>query len=167
MILVTHAIIGATVAFALRENPLIGFLAAFASHFAADAIPHWEYRIISLERNATDYLSSRFAIGKNFAYDILRAGTDCAFGVGIPTLIVSSQSPENIWIVLWGAAGGVLPDFLQLVYFLFPNSPLRFVQRFHHFIHAKQRMYDRPVLGISIQAMICALCLFGMGMLAS
>jgi hypothetical protein len=47
MILVTHGIIGGAVVALLPTHPVIGVTLAFASHFAFDAIPHWDYKIYS------------------------------------------------------------------------------------------------------------------------
>lgn len=54
MILCTHAIIGGAIASLLPLNPAAAAIAGFASHFAIDAIPHWDYplRSISLGKDA-------------------------------------------------------------------------------------------------------------------
>src|SRR6516225_11831962 len=43
MILSTHAIVGGTIASLFPSHPALVVAAGFASHFAIDAIPHWDY----------------------------------------------------------------------------------------------------------------------------
>ena len=47
MTLTTHAIFGAGLASLMPEHPVAAFIAGFASHFVLDAIPHWDYAILS------------------------------------------------------------------------------------------------------------------------
>src|SRR6516164_8939572 len=57
--------------------------------------------------------------------------------------------PSALLTILLGALGGMLPDAFQFVHRLYPREPLRTVQRFHSWIHAKQKL-DWPV-GIASQ----------------
>jgi hypothetical protein len=43
MILTTHAIVGGALASLFPTHPIVVIAASFASHFAIDAIPHWDY----------------------------------------------------------------------------------------------------------------------------
>jgi hypothetical protein len=43
MILSTHAIVGGAIASLFPSHPLLVVAAGFVSHFAIDAIPHWDY----------------------------------------------------------------------------------------------------------------------------
>ena len=47
MTLATHAVVGAAAASLIPTHPFLGFIAGFVSHFAIDAIPHWEYSLAS------------------------------------------------------------------------------------------------------------------------
>jgi hypothetical protein len=53
VILSTHAIVGAAVASLMPDHPALAFASGVASHFAIDAIPHWDYplRAISVKPN--------------------------------------------------------------------------------------------------------------------
>jgi hypothetical protein len=48
MILSTHAIVGGAVASLLPSHPMPVAALGFASHFAIDAIPHWDYPLRSI-----------------------------------------------------------------------------------------------------------------------
>ena len=50
MILASHAIIGAAVGRLFPLSPFYGFLAGLLSHYAMDAIPHWEYTLPSISK---------------------------------------------------------------------------------------------------------------------
>jgi hypothetical protein len=70
MILSTHAVVGA--ALAGRSDavpPVAAFVVGFASYFAIDAIPHWDYplRAISLGPGARNYVRLSAARIRDFA----------------------------------------------------------------------------------------------------
>ena len=48
MILSTHAIVGGAIASLFPSHPALVAVAGFASHFAIDAIPHWDYPLRSI-----------------------------------------------------------------------------------------------------------------------
>jgi hypothetical protein len=51
MVLSTHAIVGAAISSFITSQPAAAFVLGFASHFALDAIPHWDYPIKSSSVN--------------------------------------------------------------------------------------------------------------------
>ena len=51
MILSTHAVVGAALASFVPSHPLAALVIGFASHFALDGIPHWDYPIKSRSVN--------------------------------------------------------------------------------------------------------------------
>ena len=156
MILATHAILGTAAAMALRQNPIAAFFAAFASHFVLDALPHWEYKLSSQIRHPTDPLKNELVFDQRFIRDLVKTGADCLTGTAISLLVVAFTSPEYIRIAFLGAIGGVLPDFLQLMYHFFPKY-LHYLQWFHKKIQTQTRLNDMPVLGITLQIILAAL----------
>jgi hypothetical protein len=62
MTLTTHALLGAAAASLFPASPALAFAAGFASHFAADALPHWDYKILSKKENKEDKLDEHFNI---------------------------------------------------------------------------------------------------------
>lgn len=152
MILVTHAVAGAAAGVALRAHPLLAFFAGFISHFVLDAIPHWHYQLKSFEKEHGTAKTLGFKNDdRALLRDVLVTGLDCAAGFAIAFVAVWRSAPDAIGPALLGAVGGILPDFLQLLYYLFPRSPLRFLQRFHLWIHADTRLDDLPMIGVSSQ----------------
>ncbi|MDO8515968.1 MAG: hypothetical protein Q7S28_01825 [bacterium] len=149
MILSTHMVIGAAAASLFPRYPEVGFLAAFGSHFIADAIPHWHYHLNSMVHYKDNPLHDDMTIGKNFIFDMGKIGIDCVIGF-LAALLIFGPTPA----FFVGIVGGMFPDFLQFVYWKMRREPLTSLQRFHKWVHAKTRLDSRPFLGISSQIAI-------------
>jgi hypothetical protein len=145
--LTTHAIVGAALASFLTANPLVAGVVAFASHFALDAIPHWDYpiRSASVQPNNTGAMRYDRALMR----DIMVIGFDALLGTAIGVMLFAS--PATFWVVLLAAALAILPDPLQFLYGRFPREPLASLQRFHVWSHTRVRLEGRPLLGLLTQ----------------
>ena len=144
MILATHAIVGAAVASQIPNHPITALVAGIASHFAIDAIPHWDYPLRSILRGSK---GSPLTLDKGLLVDFSLIAIDGLAGLAIALSLFAQ--PSALLTILLGALGGMLPDAFQFVHRLYPREPLRTVQRFHSWIHAKQKL-DWPV-GIASQ----------------
>lgn len=160
MILTAHAAAGAAIAATFKSNPWLGLALAFLSHFALDAVPHWHYPIKRLKRELQNSNRSLPKLNGGLVKDLAAIGADFAAGVGISVLAGAQFAPEHILLVLGGAVLGTIPDFFQLLYFLFRVFPFTQIQRFHVRIHSKKRLDNRPFPGISSQLFILAVCIF-------
>ena len=166
MTLTTHAVAGAAVALAFRAHPALGILAAFASHFPLDAIPHWDHPLYSHKRNSEDPMDDRLTFWtKEFYRDVLAAGFDGMLGLALIGAFASWYTPHHLLLALAGGMAGILPDVLQVVYYAFPHSPIRHLQRFHRWVHAKSNLNHNPTLGIPIQLVIMLICAGSAGIL--
>ncbi len=150
MVLATHAVIGGAIGRVLSTEPLAALAFGFISHFLLDAVPHWDYELGSLTEDKNKPLNNSIRFDKSFLRDLLKTGIDALLGLGFAWLIFG-QSSAAVVAVLLGAIGGLLPDFLQLVYMRFKREPLRSLQRFHLWIHSKVRLDGRPAVGIFLQ----------------
>ena len=159
MILATHAVVGGALGLLLRDNPAGAIFAAFTSHFLLDAIPHWHYQLRAKERDAGMPFGYRLRFDRDLIRDIVTTGMDCAVGTAIPLAAGALVAPTYLWVIFWGAAASVLPDFTQFLYYAFPRSPLRHLQRFHYAIHAKTRLDHKPLVGIPAQIALAAIFL--------
>lgn len=153
MTLTTHAIVGAAIASVFPAHPSLAIAAAFASHFLLDAIPHWDYPILSDSVNPNVAAAMRY--DRALLADILRIGTDATLGIALALFLLARAG--DVALVLCGAAAAMLPDALQFAYTRFPRQPLTSLQRFHFWIHATRNLCERPILGLASQA---ALILF-------
>ena len=79
--------------------------------------------------------------------------------VGLAVAFWLYASPTAATAVFLGALGAMLPDPLQLVHKLWPNEPLRTLQRFHTWIHSKRKL-DWPI-GVTSQLSFVMLVIAG------
>ena len=151
MILSTHAIVGGAIASLFPSHPVLVAIAGFASHFAIDAIPHWDYplQVISL-RPAAD--SRALNLDRRLWVDLTLIALDACAGLAIAIWLFAT--PATIGTILLGAVAAMVPDPLQVVHALYPREPLKSLQRFHHWIHAKRKL--SWMLGASSQAIFAA-----------
>ena len=158
MTLTTHALVGASMAVLFPEKPLVAFLVGFASHFAIDSLPHWGYKLRSLQRNQNDPLSTDMKFGKDFLIDLRNTAGDSIFGISLSVLIFAVfvfQAP--VFTVLVAACAGILPDFLQFVYFKTRSKFLEPLQKFHIWIQRGRSLKVNGKLGISLQVLLVLL----------
>ena len=152
MILSTHAIVGGALASLFPSDPILVAAAGFASHFAIDAIPHWDYplRSISVGRGADN---RRLKLDPALARDLSLITADACAGSALAMLLFAT--PATVWVIALGAVAGMLPDPLQFVHSVYPREPLKSLQRFHGWIHSKIKLQWR--LGVTSQAAFAAL----------
>lgn len=112
MLGVTHVAIGAAVALEVG-SPELAIPLAFASHFAVDAIPHW---------NAGKTLDKK---------DWQAIALDAASGLILVALLYLAT---HNWLVLLGAFFGAVPDAIEAA-FRFADKQNNFYSRFHNIIH--------------------------------
>lgn len=162
MTLTAHSIIAAAVTKPLAAmNPLLIFIVAIASHYLADAIPHWDYKVASLE-NDEDKENRRIQYNRRaIIKDVSHFAIDTLVGSVIVILAVRpTTTAQWIWVAL-AVIGGCLPDFLQGFYAL-KLKFLRPHQRLHDLFHTNIRLGPYPLVGIPFQAalVIVSLAIF-------
>jgi hypothetical protein len=136
LILVTHALIGAGIGSLIPGHPIGVFAAGFVSHFALDAIPHWDYPLRSLFKGAGQ--RAPLDMDSGFFVDVGLIAIDGLAGLALAAWLFSNPAT---WIaVILGAFGGMTPDALQFAHRLFPYEPLRTLQRFHMWIHTRTKL---------------------------
>ena len=159
MTLTTHAVIGAAVASLVPNHPVIGFIGGFASHFAIDSIPHWaegEILLRSIDR-PKDPASRTVRAGKDLVHDVAVVGTDSALGFLAATAILWGLFGAPLYIVLFGAFAGQLPDGLQFLYFIFKPRFMVPLQKFHERIQEEHT--DIAYLGIEAGLILSVIAL--------
>ena len=154
MILTTHASVGAALATIMPNNPVLGFVIGFGSHFILYSIPHWDYKLRSSRRNKQKPLTNDIIIGKDFYKDLVKIGLDATLGLVLSLFFLGFLQQQLILMILCGAIGGMTPDFLQFVYFKWRHEPLISLQKFHIWMHAKTGLNEKPLLGILSQVAI-------------
>jgi hypothetical protein len=160
MTLTTHAIFGAGLASCMPEHPVVAFTAGFVSHFVLDAIPHWDYEILS-ESVDPDF-GKKMTWSRELMLDAVRIGGDACFGIIASLFLFGHHNLPGLLAIFSGAIGGIVPDALQFVYGHFKKEPLVSLQTFHKWIHTDMRLKHRPLIGISSQVVfvLCSVALF-------
>lgn len=157
MILVTHGIIGGAIGKFLPQHPLLAFCAGFVSHFFADAIPHWHYKLLSFKKDPEDPMHNDMLLNKWFIVDLFNIGIDLLAGIVISVLIfhptVSLDMP--MFSLIAGCIGAILPDALEFAYWKMPEvKPLMLLTEFHMWVHSKIDIDARYLLGIGSQTLL-------------
>jgi hypothetical protein len=165
MTLTTHAVVGAAAASLFPEHPYLAFTAGFASHFALDALPHWDYGhyLSSMRWDAQKRMHTDMVVGRAFWRDLSIIGADAFLGFLLTFAVAKllGVSPE---MALVGAGAGIFPDFLQFVYFKIQHTPfermLRYLQKFHVWVQKGREMtYWGWRKGLVLQAITATLAL--------
>ncbi len=152
MILASHAIIGAAVGRLFPSSPLSGFIAGLLSHYAMDAIPHWDYTLPSI------FERKKSGAGRVPGREVAYAGIDFIIGILLSFAIFPTGlgNPGTLSF-LSGIIGGVLPDALQFFYLFYKGEPIHSHQKFHNAVHARWHLKNRPRIGIPLQTAIVIL----------
>ncbi|MEI6042495.1 MAG: hypothetical protein WCQ00_02930 [bacterium] len=157
MILTTHAVTGATFTALIPKNPILGFAIGFGSHFILDSIPHWDYKLKSSRKNKEKPLNNDLVINKDFLKDLVKIGFDGLLGLSLSFILLGAFGHASLIAILFGAIGGMMPDFLQFVYFKWRHEPLVSLQKFHIWMHSKRSLNSRPIFGIFCQVMVISI----------
>ena len=151
MILSTHAIVGGAIASFMPSHPLLATVAGFTSHFAIDAIPHWDYppRSIAVGKGADN---RRLRLSRSVLTDLTVIAVDACAGLALALWLFAT--PASVCVIALGAIAAMLPDPLQFAHSLFPREPLNTLQRFHAWVHARRKLAWK--LGVSSQIAFAA-----------
>lgn len=151
MILSTHAIVGGAIASLLPSDPVLAAVLGFATHFAIDAIPHWDYplRSISVEKAADN---RRLGLSRAVIIDVVCVGADACAGLALAIWLFATTA--SAWVIALGAIAAMVPDPLQFAHRIYPREPLVTLQRFHGSMHSKRKLAWR--LGVSSQIVFAA-----------
>ena len=152
MILTTHAVAGAAVASLFPSHPIVGFTAAFASHFLLDALPHKDYGLSSYIADSTDALGHDMKINRLFFFDLAKIGADFSLSFILPIGIFFLTQTSPLDVVVAGILGGIVPDALQFVYMKTKPVWLSPLQRFHRWVHIKKELSVSVPLALGLQA---------------
>ncbi len=152
MILTPHAIIGATLTNVIPNEPALGFALAFLSHYALDILPHTDYDISNFLNAETKTVKSIFK-NAGAALHLLFIAFDFLLAIFLCVLFFV-RDEKSLIITLVGIIGGVLPDFLQFLFYKYKNQPWKFTQKIHDKFHHEAEGEDKRVRGILLQIIL-------------
>lgn len=123
---VSHALIGAAIA-ARIGNPIGAGLLAFMTHFACDAIPHWD-------------LGTNWRLRPKVVTGALAIGETLVALFGTYFLFQNHVSSNQVLIV--SIIMSLIPDWLEVPYYIFlPDSPKVFywIYKIQSLIHSRMQ----------------------------
>lgn len=144
---------------------MLGFFVAVASHYLADAIPHWDYRpdaIVDIDEKKSRWSARDARVFRaRAAHGIPAVALDACLGALLVILLVRPDS-RAAWLWVAGSiAGGILPDFLQGLY-LSGLRVLKPLQQWHDRMHTNIRLGPYPQIGIPFQLLIAGIAIFSL-----
>ena len=145
MFLVIHAAAGASLG-AQVQNPFLAFILGLISHYILDSIPHGDEK---LRQDFEDKhrVKCTFIVGLDFVLTIF-------------TIIVITffDLPANPLSMASGIFGALLPDFIQLTYFLSKHPWLKKISNLHDNFHYNNNRFNLGYIrGFFLQAGILVL----------
>jgi len=136
MIIASHIIVSGLLG-ATTQNYFLAAVFGFVSHYVLDAIPHWDYlsgEFISKVKTETGFLKK-----KKFWQTMFKVAFDILTGLGllfiIFIVIIKNPVPKNIIPIFISIFFGVLPDALQLLYWITKWQSIKWNSDLQHFIH--------------------------------
>jgi hypothetical protein len=146
MILTTHGIIGGAIGAVIPEYPEAAVGLAFVSHFVADALPHWDYKIFSSSLDPER--GGALKMNRLLALDLIRISIDGIAGLFLAWWLFAT--PTHPWLWFFAAGAGMAPDVLHFLYLRCPKGILKSIEDFHVGIHTNIRI-TRARIGFTLQ----------------
>ena len=145
---ISHALIGASIA-ARINNPLVAGIVSLVTHFACDAIPHWD--LGTNWRQRPKIVTGTLAIIETLV---------AIFG----TYFLVAPTFQSVYVLIVCLVMSLIPDWLEVPYYLLlSKSPKSFywIYKFQSLIHSRLQ----APLGVMTQIVIVGLFLWvGFGM---
>lgn len=152
MTLTTHIALASALGAPLADsNPLVLIVFAMGTHYLADSIPHYDYKLryaFNEDRNAPPFNTLDFLI-----HDCGRVGFDMVLGamLAITAFGLDDFLANPLPYVCLGL-GSILPDILSALNAGKPTKFLQWNQSFQNFTHAKK--LSRSYINIFSQILI-------------
>lgn len=144
MTLATHIAIAGAISKPLMAGgmgPLGLFIVSVSSHYLADAIPHYDYKL----RYFVDEkeVAPPFRLGDFLIHDVTRVLADALLGIAL--LFFVTGTPFTLHsLLLWSPViiGSTLPDFLQALRWVLPGTLLDKIQKAQDFFHGRKLLWS-------------------------
>jgi len=144
MTLATHIAIAGAISKPLMAGgmgPLGLFVVSVATHYFADAIPHYDYKL----RYFVDEkeVAPLFRLGDFLLHDVTRVLADALLGILLLFLVTGTPFTLHS-LLLWSPViiGSTLPDFLQALRWVLPGALLDTIQKAQEFFHGRKLLWS-------------------------
>jgi hypothetical protein len=153
MFIAGHTAAGALIGQQVAENPLLGFILGFVSHFLLDLIPHGD------RHHVVDYFGQKSMLKKIYNAILV----DSVVSVILVAVLMSYTTLNRIGMA-WAIIGSVLPDFLVGLNELAKDSRIKWFSKFHFKIHNAliHKIHVKPLPGAIGQVIVIAALLFAL-----
>ncbi len=139
MLLTPHILTGAVIITSI-QNPILGLILVFLSHYFLDLLPQREYSIDNIKQRNW----------KKSLPDFLKVFSDIFLGLLIVFLIT-----DYTYLILIAAFISILPDGFSLLYYIFPKSKLLEKHlKFHAAVNFALGKKTFPLWGIFSQIIV-------------
>lgn len=115
MLLASHIIVSGILG-AKTGNYFLAGAIGLISHYALDAIPHWDYYISPEFESRAKNEGWRFLKEKFFIKELTKISIDISIGLVLVFIFLKNLDGVNLISVFISVFFGVLPDPLQLLY---------------------------------------------------
>jgi hypothetical protein len=132
MILASHIIVSGLLG-AETRNYFLAAILGIISHYILDGIPHWNYLTDEFELRAKT--ETGFIKSKKFWQEIIKVGADILIGVALLFVFLRPFSYANIFPAAISIFFGILPDPLNLLYWITNWKMLKWNSDLQHFMH--------------------------------
>lgn len=165
MIISTHIILTTVVtaplvaeSFSLSNAGAL-FFVSFLTHYILDAIPHWDYNILSFKEIKSDINKQderRFIFhNATFFKDAIRTTMDGLLGLGVAFWLVGMPTDlERLFIFFLIATASILPDIIELFYTIWKWLPFSALSKAHRFFHTSYEFKGHFLIGAALQIII-------------
>lgn len=153
MILASHIIVSGILG-SQTGNYFLAAALGLASHYALDAIPHWDYYISPGFDSKAEKEGWHFLAGKFFLKELIKISADILIGLVLVFIFLKNLNEINLISAFVGIFFGVLPDPLQLLYHI---SHWKFLKLNYEFQLAIQKTKSSLGIGIFTQIAIVIL----------
>lgn len=158
MLLTSHIIISGLIG-AKTGNYFLAAAAGLISHYVLDAIPHWD-GYLDKEFQAKAEADKGFIRNKFFRKEIAKVAADFSLGLIIFYIFFGRHLDYgSAALALTGIFFGILPDPLQLLYWLTKSPLLKFNYDLQHVIHQNKKQPDFT-FGMLTQIITIALAVY-------
>ena len=119
-----------------KWGPLAAFFLGWASHYFLDLVPHWSYRMPSVEKTDSAGRQIFSDDKKQVVKDVSKAAADLILGTIVLFLLTKPEFTFDS-IIFWLAvvSGSVLPDALQGVDLVYKGFPFAQLKKFGGLLH--------------------------------
>ncbi len=156
MILASHIIISGLIG-AQSKSYFLAALAGLVSHYVLDAVPHWDEYLSKEFKDKTETGIS-FIKNKLFWKEMAKVAIDILLGLIIFYVLAGRDLDYgSAALALTGIFFGILPDPLQLLYWLTKSPLLKLNYDLQHALHKK--IQPNFILGILTQIITIGIAL--------